>query len=98
MRETYHRLESPTQSPALAQQQKASGEVWGHPSRYSFLPKVRAYEGPLPAGEKGIEFETDVDPDPGSPPGKAVWGVGNPGVRLEGDVVKLKVLVTKVVT
>ena len=96
MLRTYHRLESPTQTVADARAQQAAGEVWGKPSRFSYIAKVRAYSGPLPAGAKGVEFETDVEPDAGCPPGQAFWSAGNPGVRVDGDVVKLRVKMTRI--
>lgn len=92
----YHRLESPTQTAADARAQAASGEVWGLAARFSNVPKVKAYEGPLPADARGVEFSTDVAPDPGCPPGQAFWGPANSGVEVCGDVVKLKVRVTRV--
>lgn len=60
----YHRKESPTQTSDGAVQQETSGELWGYPSITSNRPKVKAYDGPLPDGERGIEFTTDVAPDP----------------------------------
>jgi hypothetical protein len=67
-RRIYHRKESPTQTPETAKQQEISGELWGYPSITSDEPKVKAYDGPLRDGERGIEFTTDVDPDPCCPP------------------------------
>ena len=96
MPQFYHRVESPTQTSADAQLQKASGEIWGKAPRFSLIPKVKAYIGPLPAGQRGIEFSTDVPPDIGCPPGQAFWSAGNPGVQVRGDVVRLAVTVTKV--
>jgi hypothetical protein len=97
MLKTYHRLESPTQTPADAHAQQASGEIWGKPSRFSYVAKLKAYSGPLPAGAKGVEFQTDAEPDAGCPPGQAFWSAGNRGVHLAADVVKLTVRITKVV-
>lgn len=94
----YHRRDSPTQTPDVARQQEQSGELWGRPSITSDIPKVKAYDGPLPDGVRGIEFTTDVEPDPGCPPGRPEWS-GNPnprpGVVVEGDVVKIRITVTK---
>jgi len=39
---------SPTQTSADAKQQQASGELWGRPQKYSDIPQVQAYDGPLP--------------------------------------------------
>ena len=96
MLKTYHRLESPTQTPADARAQQAIGEIWGRPSRFSYTAKVKAYAGRLPAREKGVEFETDAEPDAGCPPGQAFWSAGNPGVRVDGDVVKPTVRITRI--
>lgn len=93
----YHRLESPTQTAADARAQQVSGEIWGKAPRFSTLPKVKAYVGPLPAGARGVEFSASVPPDPGCPPGQAFWGTSNPGVRVDGDVVKLSVTLTKII-
>lgn len=86
---TYHRRESPTQTPADAALQEASMEIWGSPPQniyQSDIPKVQAYCGPLPTGVRGIEFTTDIEPDPGSPPGRASWSYDpdhpRTGVRL----------------
>lgn len=78
---TYHRIESPTQTVADASQQEMTLEIWGKPARSSDIPKVKAYKGPLPPGAKGIQFETDVLPDPCSPPNHAFWSVGREGVE-----------------
>jgi hypothetical protein len=62
-------------------------EIWGSPPQNSYqsdIPKVKAYEGSLPKGERGIEFSTDVEPDPGMPPGKGIcWSGLRAGVRVE---------------
>jgi RHS repeat-associated protein len=41
---------------------------------------VDAYKGRLPKGAQGYEFTTPVKPSPRSPPGKARWIEGQPGV------------------
>jgi len=41
---------------------------------------VDAYQGNLPEGAQGYEFKTPSEPSPGSPPGKARWLEGQPGV------------------
>lgn len=87
----YHRIESPTQTMADAENQVKTTEIWGGPSRYSYHPRVRAYVGPLPPGRRGVEFRTEVPPDEGSPPGQAAWSPGRPGVRLENGMAKLTV-------
>ena len=74
--------------------QKASKEVWGRANRGSFHPSVDAYRGNLPVNRIGIEFYTDVEPSPGSPPGKARWLGPRPGVRIEGEWAKIAVNIT----
>jgi len=82
----FHRLESPTQTQETAALQVQSQEVWGQPSRFSDIPAVKAYNGPLPNGARGIEFTTVVRPTPGATtPGNTYWYKGTPGVRIEGD-------------
>lgn len=92
----YHRLESPTQTVEDAIRIESSRELWGKAARGSDFPTVKAYDGPLPAGEAGIEFTTPVKPTPGSPPGHVQWYPGTPGVTRDwNDVVKITVFVTK---
>ncbi|MAU96830.1 MAG: hypothetical protein CMP81_13235 [Fulvimarina sp.] len=86
----FHRLSSPTQSAIDAQQQVGSAEIWGKPARGSNIPSVKAYRGPLPSGEKGVEFYTDIAPLAGqNTPTWARWNLGHtPGVvhRTRGGV------------
>jgi hypothetical protein len=61
----FHRKASPSQTAAVAEAQRASGEIWGKAPRnfyQSDIPKVKAFRGPLPAGTEGIEFTTNVRP------------------------------------
>ena len=77
----YHRLESPTQTSAVAKAQVASGEIWGRPARGSSIPSVKAYRNQLPANRRGIEFITQVMPSKGSgSPFEARWYYGDLGV------------------
>jgi hypothetical protein len=94
----YHRLESESQTPETAAAQQASGEIWGGAARNvlaSDIPKVKAYGGPLPDGARGVEFVTEVPPDPGQVPGKPTWTGPRRGVRLEDGFAKIAVTVTK---
>ena len=59
----FHRILSPTQSNEVAKLQVESQEIWGRPRQGSDIPQVQAYSGPLPAGEKGIEFEAYIAPE-----------------------------------
>lgn len=92
---TYHRRESPSQTAAIAAQQQATGEMWGRAPRGSDVPAVQAYVGPLPFGIRGVEFTTDVLPDPGSPPGQAYWRGPRPGVVVEDEFAKIRCMITK---
>jgi hypothetical protein len=77
----FHRIESPTQTTADADEQKKSGEIMGKPARGSGIPSVKAYRGKL-SSRRGIEFDTSVAPTPGSgTPHEARWYDGTPGVR-----------------
>jgi len=91
----FHRIESPTQSVADAARQEATGEIWGRAPRWGFRPKVKAFQGPIPTGMRGIEFETEIAPDTGCPPGLALWSGPRVGVVVEGDYARIKVRVTK---
>jgi hypothetical protein len=93
----YHRLESPTQTAGDAQMQQASQEIWGKAPRNGLQPAVQAYTGPLPPGAQGVEFETDIPPDPGCPPGQAYWRGPRDGVQVDQDYAKIKVRITRVV-
>jgi len=97
----FHRIND---SPETVRKITESGELWGQSPRNigaSDFPKVKAYEGKLPAGRLGIEFETEVEPDEGTPPGQPMWSMesGHPGIErvevtVEGrlkEYVKIKV-------
>jgi hypothetical protein len=93
----YHRLIDP---PDLIEKIASSGELHGAPARNIFasdFPKVKAYRGPLPEGQKGFEFETDVEPDHGCPPDQAFWSNRRPGVTIQGNYAKIEVRVRKIV-
>jgi hypothetical protein len=89
---TYYRLESPTQRPEDARLQEKSLEIWGRPARGSDQPKVKAYVGSLPSDKRGVEFTTDVEPDPNTPPGFAFWSGSRDGVIIREDIAILSVL------
>jgi hypothetical protein len=77
----FHRLRNATtQSEAVALLQVQSREIWGSAARWSYVPTVRAYVGPLPPHATGIEFMTPVPPSRVSN-GNAFWYQGHPGVR-----------------
>lgn len=95
---TYHRIESPTQTPGVAKRQEESKEVWGRPARGSDTPKVKAYVGKLPANARGIEFTTDIEPDPSTPPGHAYWSISQPGMEVCVDENGEEFAILKVLT
>lgn len=77
-----------------------SGLIGGRAARNVYAgdrAAVKAFEGPLPESASGIEFWTDVRPDPGGPPGRASWSAGRNGVReLEsGHLVVIPAKITK---
>ena len=80
----FHRLETSTQTPAVALLQVTSQEIWGTPARGSDIPSVKAYRNSLPAGQRGIEFMTPVHPQKGSgTPYETRWYYPHtPGVLL----------------
>ncbi len=76
-----------------------SGMLWGRPQGNFYaglIPCVKAWSGALPDGMIGLEFYTDVEPDPGSPPLSPEWSEGRPGViTLERkELVAIPVVVT----
>jgi hypothetical protein len=96
----YHRVASPSQPVDIAAQQETTGEIWGRCNRDMMggrapFPSVDAYVGPLPPRVLGIEFVTDVPPDPHTPPWLARWTGPRNGVIIEGDYAKIRVRVTK---
>lgn len=94
---SFHRLESPSQTPEVAKMQIDSREIWGGPARNFLqgqLPKVKAYENELPEDKRGIQFTTDVAPDRGCRPGLAYWSGPREGVRVEDGYAKIAVKIT----
>jgi hypothetical protein len=95
----FHRLESPTQTPATAALQEANGGVWGATARGGLNPTVKAYQGPLPPGARGVEFTTPVRPSDvglGRPGDIAIWRRGSPGVvDVDDDYVKIGCMVVR---
>lgn len=95
----YWRRASTTQDAAMARQMIESRELWGRTPRYSSWPQVQAFAGELPNGQSGTEFYCDVEPDVW-PAREARWSWGpdavpRPGVRLEGGLAKIAILVTR---
>lgn len=94
---TYHRLGDSSEN---VQSIKESGELRGNPATNTYasdIPKVKAYDGPLPEGKKGFEFKTPAKPDAGGKPGQPTWsGDGhNPDVKTVNGQAVIKCTVTK---
>jgi len=106
--ETYHRIaNNNTQSKAVADMQVATGMVCGAGARQSGggispIASAKAFFGPLPATERGIEFTTNIVPSsrqtmPGLP---CYWHMGTMGVNphpRSSDYACIPVTVTKIV-
>ncbi len=73
--------------------------MWGTTARGGLNPTVKAYQGPLPEGARGIEFTTNVKPSDvglGRPGDIALWRQGSPGVVDAGnDYVKIACTVVR---
>jgi hypothetical protein len=80
----FHRLESPTQTSEDALRQVKSKEIWGRAAWGSDILSVRAYRKSIPAGRRGVQFTTPLEPHPGSgSPYEARWYYPHtPGVLL----------------
>ncbi len=77
----------------------SSGQIWGKPrGQYGGdIPSVKAWDEELPRGIVGVEFFTDVEPDPWGVPGWPEWTQGRPGVIIlvKNQLVAIPVVVTK---
>jgi Effector-associated domain 7 len=94
----YHRFESGSQTVETAKLQEKSLEILGGLDQNYYrsnTPKVKAYRGLLDEGRRGIEFTTDILPDPNTNPRLAYWSGDREGVRTQGEVAILKVLTVK---
>ena len=86
--------------PTENEKVSASGQLWGRPRRNIYagsIPAVKAWDGPLPQGIVGLEFFSDVAPDPSGAPGWPQWSEGRPGVIVlePSELVAISVIVTK---
>jgi len=75
----YHRKSSPTQRAADALEQERSSVLLGRAAKWSSLLSVKAYRGPLPQSEEGIEFFTIAVPS-GTHPYDVFWYQGSQDV------------------
>lgn len=82
---SFHRKESPTQNTKIAQLQESSLEVWGKEPRGSCIPTVQAFKRMLPLNNRGIEFDTFVEPNVDGHPHLASWSGDRPGILERKD-------------
>ena len=86
----HHRANAVTQTEADADMQIRTLKICGTAGRFHAVPTVRAYLGPLPDDEEGIQFETDVSPTSVVPPAsfglvsQVLWRDGEQGVWSDG--------------
>jgi len=97
---TFHRKKSPSQTDADAAKQVASDLICGAGARQigggvSPFAAAKAFPGPLPAGQSGIEFQTSVCPSSDGP--ITYWASGTPGVIQVGELACIPAKITKVV-
>lgn len=94
----FHRIQTPTkQTSELGVRQEAEGRICGFAPNWGGEPSVKAYRGPLPRNERGIEFWTNIPPTAGTgTPTTAYWRKGSPGVTPHtDDMVCIAVVVTR---
>ncbi|WP_269766171.1 RHS repeat-associated core domain-containing protein, partial [Burkholderia ubonensis] len=95
----FHRVESPTQPPERAAQQEATGMHTGTASHKGMgVVRINAYDGPLPEGQRGLEFYTPAKPTSVIPGGLVTWHPGHdPHCSLSesGDIAQIPITVTK---
>lgn len=72
--------------------QMASKQMWGRAPFGSDIPTVQAYKGQVPEGARGVEFTTNVPPDPYGLPAEDRWSGTRPDVPVEGDFAKICVV------
>jgi hypothetical protein len=92
----FHRL----QSVGDNERSERTGMVGGRPARNiaaGLFPKVKAFEGPLPAGRSGLEFYRSVPPDPNHVPGAPVWSGPRDGVIPSPDDPDLVLIAVRIV-
>jgi hypothetical protein len=94
----FHRHQT-AENPEENEQISTSGQIWGKPrGQYAGdIASVKAWNGSIPPNVVGIEFFTDVQPEPERPPQWPEWLEGRPGViTLEkNQLVAIPVIVTR---
>ena len=92
----FHRLQGVEDN----ERAERTGMVGGRPARNiaaGLFPKVKAFEGPLPAGRSGIEFYTTVVPDRNHVPGVPVWSGPRKGVIQSAEDQDLVLIAVRIV-
>lgn len=92
----FHRFQNAVDNERV----ERTGMVGGRPARNiaaGLFPKVKAFDGPLPAGWSGIEFYTVVAPDPNHVPGVPVWSGPREGVVLSTEDPELVLIPVRIV-
>jgi hypothetical protein len=80
----YCRKETNLQTKEIAIVQASSGEIWGTAARYGYTATVRGYAMPLQNGERGIDFTTEICPEPNQGPLHVNWYAGRtPGITMK---------------
>lgn len=59
--------------------------MWGREPRGGQIPQVQAYKRSLRQGNRGIEFDSHVIPDPTGHPHIASWSGERPGIYHRKD-------------
>ncbi len=95
----FHRVESPTQPPERAAEQEATGVHTGTASHKGMgVVRINAYDGPLPDGQRGLEFYMPAKPTSVIPGGLVTWHPGHSShctLSESGDVAQIPITVTK---
>ena len=62
------------------------------------IPAVKAFRGPLPVGERGIQFTTLIAPSyvQPFPGGLCLWRAGDGGVQVQPGLARIPVTITHV--
>lgn len=93
----FHRKKSPTQTAAVALEQERSWVQMGRSAKWGWTPSVKAYRGPLPPGQEGVEFFT-LSPPQGTHPQDVFWFIGSQDVWEIHDASDIFALIVAEVT
>lgn len=98
-RPVYHRLAGAQEESEVVR----TGQLWGKSPRMNqgnAEPAVKAYLGPLPKGETGYSFVTEIPPgrERNFPAGRgAIWCEGDPGVQDHPELSGVVLIAVEVV-